>query len=276
MKAWVWGDFIATLQKNPMLMSQGIEAMLGKPVTKAPAMTYPYTMVFYNKAKNPHGPSSRPVLCVGLEQADYSALAALMGSNAPVSPQVKQGGKGPIMVGVFYGSGRTNRGNFDGFVTAESARECFFNVIRSQLGLIGEPVRIGAIRDIYGHPDTGWPADTESPKVSRKSGCSGMIASLAALVILIWGTSQLVSLLLRRERLFRHPTSTTWCPSGANAVCCISLITTAVPRAEFGPVKDTLHPTHRNKQTPAASRTGGLFGFARIPVGGDLVCAGRE
>lgn len=194
-EAWVWGDFFATLQKNPMLMSQGIQAMLGKQVTKSPPMAYPYAMtVFYNKAKNPHGPSSRPVLCVGIEQADYGALAALLGSEAANLPQIAQGTKGPLMIGIFSGEGRLNLGEFDGFVTADTARECFFNVIRSQLGLTGDPVRIGTIKDVYGHPDTGWPADSGLAGASKKSGCTAVLASFAVLVILIWSTSELVSL----------------------------------------------------------------------------------
>jgi hypothetical protein len=174
------GDFFATLQKNPMLVGQGIDAILGKQLTKPPAMAYPYAMtVFYNKAKNPHGPSSRPVLCVGLEQADYGALGALLGVNLPQA-------KGSLMVGVFSASGRINLGNFDGFVTADSARECFFKVIRSQLGLSGEPTRIGTIKDVYGHPNTGWPADGRPKDATKNSGCLGLIVSIVALVILIF------------------------------------------------------------------------------------------
>ena len=194
-EAWVWGDFFATLQKNPMLMGQVIQAMLGKQVTRTPAMTYLYAMtVFYNKAKNPHGPSSRPVLCVGVEQADYGALAALLGDEGANLPQVKQGAKGPLMVGVFSGAGRLNLGEFDGFVTADTARECFFNIIRSQLGLTGDPIRIGAIKDVYGHPNTGWSAESASLGTSKKGGCATLVGSLAALVILVWSTSKLVSM----------------------------------------------------------------------------------
>lgn len=192
-EAWVWGDFFATLQKNPMLVSQGIQAMLGQPVTKTPPMAYPYAMmVFYNKARNPHGPSSRPVLCVGLEQADYGALAALLGGEA-VNLQQVQGAKGPLMIGMFYGAGRVNFGEFDGFVTADTARECFFKIIRSQLGLTGDPVRIGTIKDVYGHPGTGWPADSGFPTL-KKRGCTAVIASLAVIMVLAWGTWELAAL----------------------------------------------------------------------------------
>ena len=194
-EAWVWGDFFATLQKNPMLLLQMTQAMLGKQVTKNPEMAYPYAMtVFYNKVKNPHGPSSRPVLCVGVEQADYSVLATLLGEQATKLPQLKQGGKGPLMVGLFSGEGRLNFGEFDGFVTADTARECFFNIIRSQLGLTGDPIRIGAIKDVYGHPNTGWSAESASLGTSKKSGCATLVGSLAALVILVWSTSKLVSM----------------------------------------------------------------------------------
>ena len=139
---------------------------------------------------------------MGVEQADYTALAALgytalaalFGDEAARFLQDKQGAKGPLMVGVFSGQGRLNLGEFDGFVTADTARECFFNVIRSQLGLVGDPVWIGAIKDVYGHPGTGWPADNRSFGASKKSGCAAVVASLAALVILLWGTWELSAL----------------------------------------------------------------------------------
>jgi hypothetical protein len=89
------------------------------------------------------------------------------------------------MIGVFTGSGRRNLGVFDNMVSADSARQCFFNVIRSELGLTGDPVPIGSIKDVYGHPDTGWPADTGPSKALKKSGCLVAIASLVALVIII-------------------------------------------------------------------------------------------
>ena len=55
-EAWVWGDFVAILQRKPTLMGQAMQAMAGKQVTQAQTMEYPYAMmVFYNKAKNPHG-----------------------------------------------------------------------------------------------------------------------------------------------------------------------------------------------------------------------------
>lgn len=197
-EAWVWGDFFATLQKTPTVMRQVMEAMLGKQVTKSIPMAYPYAMtVFYNKAKNPHGPSSRPVLCVGLEQPDFGALARLLGSEGANFPQNAQGTKGPLMIGMFFGGGRLNLGAFEGLVTADTARECFFNAIRSRLGLVGDPIRIGTIKDVYGHPDTGWPADSGLAG-APKGGCAAVIASIAALVLLICITSALVSIVIGR------------------------------------------------------------------------------
>lgn len=185
-EAWVWGNFFATLQKNPKVMSQHMQAMAGMPVTESFPMTYPYAMtVFYDKAKNPHGPSSRPVLCVGLEQMDYDALNALPGGDT-VLLGGKQSGKGPLVVGVFHGGGRANLGEFDGVVSADSARERFFAVIRSQLGLSGEPVRIGTIKDVFGHPNTGWPAQSEPPPPSKKNRRSiGSLALLAWMLLLV-------------------------------------------------------------------------------------------
>lgn len=184
-EAWAWGDYFATLQKNPKVVSQAMEAMLGKPSTTAPPMIYPYAMmVFYNKSRNPHGPSSRPVMCIGLEQANYSALSALLGENSTKFIPDANEEKGPLHIGVFYGGGRINHGLFDGFVTADTARSCFFEIIRSHLGLTGDPVRIGTIRDVYGHEKTGWPANGGS--AGSKKGCAAVFATIFAFVVL-WG-----------------------------------------------------------------------------------------
>ena len=90
------------------------------------------------------------------------------------------------MFGVFTATGRKNLGQFDGLVTADSARERFFDVIRTELNLVGEPVRIGVIKDMYGHPDTGWPADTTSSTSSKKTGCLAMPASITAIAVVIY------------------------------------------------------------------------------------------
>jgi len=184
-EAWVWGDFFATLQKDPPLMCQHMQAILGKPVMKTPPMSYLYAMtVFYDKSKNPHGPSSRPVLCVGLEQADFDAMAKLPGGKEAILGD--QRGKGPLVVGVFSASGRLNLGAYDGLVTAESARSHFFTVIRSLLALSGEPVQIGTINDIYGHPNTGWTSPRETVPTSSRKTWWLLIGLMALVAFLFW------------------------------------------------------------------------------------------
>jgi hypothetical protein len=184
-EAWVWGDFFAVLQKEPMIVAQGMQAMTGNSVTKSP-MDYPYAMtVFYDKAKNPHGPSSRPVLCVALEQSNLAGLAAMLGGDSKEIESIGGGAAMPMMIGVFTAAGRMNLGEYSGPLTADAARTRFFEIVKQQLSLHGDPVRIGAIDAVYGHPNTGWPAATKNSKGQGKAGCSAMLCLLVMATICV-------------------------------------------------------------------------------------------
>jgi hypothetical protein len=177
-EAWVWGDFFAVLQTQPKLVGETLEALTGKAGSAPKTMEYPFAMsVFYHKSRNPHGPSSRPILVIGLERADYSAAAKLLGMDMPdLRPSAA-----PIMVGIFTGESHLNLGVFDGYVSIDTARSRFFKIMGEQLGLIGVPKQIGVIADVFGHPDTGYP----SAPTRKNTGCLGLILTLAVLLAAI-------------------------------------------------------------------------------------------
>jgi hypothetical protein len=187
-EAWVWGDFVAILQKNPKTCSVLLAEMmnhLSKERKASPplsaVMEYPYAMVvFYRNDRNPHGPSSQPILCVGVEQANYGAFSRLMGDSSLGDGLIPTEGKGTLMVGVFRSDGRSNLGSFDELLSKETARAKFFDVIRTELQPAGDPRYIGEIRAIYGHPDTGWPPIENATKFS-KGGCLSIFLAFAVL-----------------------------------------------------------------------------------------------
>jgi hypothetical protein len=187
-EAWVWGDFVGILQKNPktcsVLMAEMMNQLSKERMASPPlpaVMEYPYAMVvFYRKDRNPHGPSSQPILCVGIEQANYGAFSRLMGDSSLGDGLIPAEGKGNLMVGVFRSDGRSNLGGFDELLSRETARSKFFDVIRTELQPGGEPRYIGEIRVIYGHPETGWP-QVGNTKKSSKGGCLSIFLGFAAL-----------------------------------------------------------------------------------------------
>jgi hypothetical protein len=182
-EAWLWGDFFAVLQKEPLTIAQSMQAMTSKAVAKSP-MDYPFAMtVFYNKSKNPHGPSSRPVLCVTLEQTNLAGLAAMLGGSQQI-PNIDGQPAMPIMLGVFTGSGRRNLGRYNGPLSADAVRSLFFSTIRQQLGLQNEPVRIGTIESVYGHPNTGWSAAVAAQNDNGK-GRLAVLCLLAAAILCV-------------------------------------------------------------------------------------------
>jgi hypothetical protein len=186
-EAWIWGDYVALLQKNPRTCNSAMIEMMNHVSKKSEqlpphisAIEYPYAMiVFYKKHRNPHGPSSQPILCVGIERANYGALKNILLDSPDDIEGLPVDGKGPLMVGVFTPEQRFNLGEFDDFLSQDTAREKFFEVVRSQLHPEGLAKQIGGIRSIYGHPETGWPPIKEKPK---KTGCLGIFLLMAILL----------------------------------------------------------------------------------------------
>jgi hypothetical protein len=70
------------------------------------------------------------------------------------------------MIGVFSSSGHGNHGIYNGADDIASIRTRLFSIISESIKPHGEPIQIGAISDIHGHPSTGWPA---LPR--KKTGC---------------------------------------------------------------------------------------------------------
>ena len=162
-EAWIWGDYVAVLQKKPRTCGVVLTEVMNR-ISKNKSnsqshpspMEYPYAMiVYYKKHRNPHGPSSQPILCVGIEQANYGALKSLLGDSSIDLRGLATEGKGPMIVGVFRSERRFNLGGFDEILNRDTARAKFFEVIYSELNPEGIATHIGDILAIHGHPQTG-------------------------------------------------------------------------------------------------------------------------
>ncbi len=53
------------------------------------------------------------------------------------------------------------------------------NLIKQHLLLEGEPLKIGTISDVHGHPNTGWPAQEQK----KSGGCLSVVATIVVLII---------------------------------------------------------------------------------------------
>jgi hypothetical protein len=181
-ESWVWGDFVLVLQKNSITLAEVFNAMSPQKTFQPPPVEYPYAMsVFYRPNKNPHGQSKCPVMVATLEKMNYAKVRERMLQMGMLKKPPVSGAdsNSPTMFGVFNSHSRKNLGNFDGELTLESVRNDFFQIIGRELALDGEPKRIGVIKDIYGHPDTGWPSEKEAPSSARrenKKGCLSVVA----------------------------------------------------------------------------------------------------
>lgn len=170
-EAWVWGDYVLVLQTHPKTVLDIMNEMTGKPAEDDRDLDYPFAVtVYYRKDRNPHGPSSQPILVVGLERMDYGKVAAKMGMTGSIPS-----GLGPPVLGVFTASSHLNMGGYEGALEIDAVRQRLFSIIADHFHPVGEAVRIGPISAIHGHPDTGWPAQ------KKKGGCMSAVMALLLL-----------------------------------------------------------------------------------------------
>jgi len=177
---WLWGDIFFIIQVNPPQLASALQAESGKPAEPSPLKYEFAATAFYCADKNPHGSSRRPIASVTIETMDYSkvnkALSAVLSKLAAANgSELKQS----TMTGLFTASMRVNLGEYPGALTIDAARQHFIPILRSQLGLEGEPVRGGVIADAWGNPFTGLPAR------KARSGCGAAVLSLMLLVAVI-------------------------------------------------------------------------------------------
>ena len=172
-ETWIIGDFFALLQKEPESVGAILQRHAGHGEMPT-AMHYFYALtVFYRRDRNPHGPTSRPVLTLALEQSDAGLFAAQMG--APPGPATVSR-KGPVILGAFTGEGRLNLGEYTAGLHAVDARDTLL-ARAAGFGITGTPRLVGDIQAAYGHPDTGV------PKGKSKAGCTGVLAVLMVLLV---------------------------------------------------------------------------------------------
>jgi hypothetical protein len=181
-ESWVWGNFVLILQKNPITLAEVFNAMSPQKTFQPPPVQYPYAMsVFYRPDKNPHGQSKCPVMVSTLERMDYAKVRERMLQMGMLkkTPVSGSDSNSPTVFGVFNSNSRKNLGNFEGELTLESVRNDFFQIIGRELALDGEPKRIGVIKDIYGHPDTGWPSEKEATSSATNKNTKGCLSVIA-------------------------------------------------------------------------------------------------
>lgn len=181
-EAWVWGDFVLTLQVRPKVVDEVAHEIVGMKSQNPVPLEYPFAMsAFYRKDRNPHGPSSRPILVATLERANYSALLKRLGPEASaMNPGLT--GMGPVMQCLFTPEAHLNFGGYHEPLTAERARNHLLRVLGERLPVDGEPVKIGDIAAIHGHPNTGWPAGEPAVPPRKPAGCLGCVLILIGAV----------------------------------------------------------------------------------------------
>ena len=164
-EAWVWGDYVLTVQVQPKTVAHSMHQLSGVQEAYIQPIGYPCAVtVYYRKDRNPHGPSSRPILVICIEKLNSHA-DDLMRAKGFSPPDLGPKGR-PTMIGLFSSTTRSNLGIYNGQDDISSMRDHLFSIIAERIHPDGDPVQIGAISHIHGHPSTGWPA-----LAKKNSGC---------------------------------------------------------------------------------------------------------
>lgn len=192
-EAWVWGDYFAVLQTNPQAVFDLVSSKNNRCSNDSFSLKYHFALsVYYQISKSPFGMTTRPLLIAALVSVDEESGTVLR----LIRPSLN-----------------LNLGVFQGNLNKERARECLFKAISHALSLEGQPVKIGAINDIHGHPNTGWPVK----KIKKRAGCmSAILLFLFPLIsILVTQAFRIKKLDLQRETIHErfqatneHPTHT--------------------------------------------------------------------
>lgn len=177
-EGWRWGDFVLTFQKQPPIIAAAMQGMTGKKVPDTGLRYLFVASVFYAPDRNPHGPSIRPVLSVGLERSDFGAVAKSMGISLEELGDL--GKESSVMIGVFSADGRLNLGHYDGPLTADAARNALFAVVERILAPTGSLTRIGSIaaaRNLFPAPPGSAAVQAGSQRPKQGSGCLTVIVA---------------------------------------------------------------------------------------------------
>ena len=155
-ESWIWGDYVIILQKKPILLGQLLQ---GKSSNSMGAlMSYPFAMtVFYKKSVCD---SSRPILIYTIEKSIAGKFAGFFSAT---------------------GRGTLDSANLN-MNDKESVIKFFFNLMRKELFLDDEPLKIGKMNDVHGHPETGFPVK-KSVKTRNNPGCLSVVILIVAVFI---------------------------------------------------------------------------------------------
>ena len=185
-EAWVWGDYVALLQTNPDHVTEIINKITEQKSARSP-MQYPYAMtVFYRKDRNPHGPSSRPIIVATLERLECAKAAKILSARGIDLSSMDIQLDAEIVQGLFTAEARANLGHYKDELTRDSARRYFLSLVKRHLSLEGEPVKIGSIADVHGHPNTGWPSREKKNSVGCLFVVAAFVVLIASVVIFIF------------------------------------------------------------------------------------------
>ena len=200
-ETWVWGDFFFLFEKNPKPAFEKALEELGKELEKSgqniewSGLIFHYSMsVFYRIDRNPHGPLQKPIMSVTLEQADSNMPLEVQRGLESETPQSRESKKEePMKITLF--SGRTERdlGEYDGDFNPVAVKRRFFEILKEELGVQGQPKMIGDLEKAFGHPETGLPpnnsipVDSECNKEKRRARGKLHLAILSLLPIILFG-----------------------------------------------------------------------------------------
>ncbi len=134
-------EYYVVFEHRPLTVLQMTKVLTEKTIPEVPIHYLYVASVFYRKSRNPHGPSSRPILAFCLEYTEFTCAMKPQGFWASLTGAAKEPAE--VFSAVFFPGGRANMGTVPNHFTDESAKEF----------LVGEACRRlqlprGALRDV--------------------------------------------------------------------------------------------------------------------------------
>ena len=134
-------DFYVVFEHRPLTVLQMAKLVTEKTIPQIPLEYLYAASVFYRKSRNPHGPSSRPILAFCLEYTEFTCAMKPRGFWAGLTGAAKEPAE--VFSAVFFPRGRANMGTVPNDFTDESAKEFLVGEACQRLKLPR-----GAFRDV--------------------------------------------------------------------------------------------------------------------------------
>jgi len=132
-------EFYVVFEHRPLTVLQMTKVATEQTIPEVPIHYLYAASVFYRKSRNPHGPSSRPILTFCLEYTEFTCAMKPQGFWARLTGATKEPAE--VFSAVFSARRRLNMGKVPNDFTDKTALTFLFEQMCEQLSLSAEEIK---------------------------------------------------------------------------------------------------------------------------------------